>query len=199
MHASQAADGLQEKEKFYFRLAIKPNCMLQFTTTIEKFGKKGEKTGWTYLLLTAEQVTQLNPGTRISFRVKGKLDACSISKVALLPMGDGSFIMPLNATLRKELQKGKGDWLQVVLEPDAEPLRHDVDFMDCLHDEPAALHTFQSLAKGHQNYFSKWIESAKTAPTKAKRIAMAVNSLAMGRGFAEMLRAHKAEKQQLGR
>ena len=35
-------------------------------------------------------------------------------------------------------------------------------------------------------------------PTKAKRIAMAVNALAKGMGFPEMLRAHKKEKEQFG-
>ena len=45
-----------------------------------------------------------------------------------------------------------------------------VDFMECLSDEPKALEKFNSLPKGHQRYFSKWIEDAKTDPTKTKRI-----------------------------
>ncbi|HVF97457.1 MAG TPA: YdeI/OmpD-associated family protein, partial [Flavisolibacter sp.] len=58
--------------------------------------------------------------------------------------------------------------------------------------------TFESLTKGHRLYFSKWIESAKTEPTKAKRIAMAVNALAKGWGYPEMMRANKKEKQDYG-
>ena len=172
--------------------------MIRFSTVIKKFDKQGEKTGWTYIAITEEQATQLKPGTKTSFRVKGKLDNYLIEKVALLPMGDGSFIMPLNAAIRKGIKKQKGDEVEAQLESDNEPLNINADFMDCLHDEPQALQTFQSLAKGHQNYFSKWIESAKTAPTKAKRIAMAVNALAKGMGFPEMLRAHKKEKEQFG-
>ncbi|HEU4903615.1 MAG TPA: YdeI/OmpD-associated family protein, partial [Flavisolibacter sp.] len=138
--------------------------MIHFKTTIKKFEKQGEKTGWTYISITQEQAERLKPATKVSFRVKGLLDDHGIEKTALLPMGDGSFIMPLNAAMRKALKKGKGDNVNVQLELDAEPVQHDADFLECLHDEPAALQTFQQLARGHQNYFSNWIQSAKTAP-----------------------------------
>lgn len=172
--------------------------MVQFTTTIQKFDQQGEKTGWTYIQVPKEQASRINPGVKTSYRVKGSLDHYAIEKVALMPMGDGSFILPLNATIRKGIRKSKGDRLQVQLELDKEPLALDKDFLDCLHDEPEALCFFQGLAKGHQNYFSKWIQSAKTEPTKAKRIAQAVTALSKGFGFPEMLRAQKAEKQKQG-
>lgn len=170
--------------------------MIHFTAPIKKFDKQGEKTGWTYIQLPVTVSQQLKPGNRSSFRVKGRLDNYPIEKMALLPMGDGSFIFPINATLRKGIKKQKGATIEVHLEIDEEPIKLNADFMDCLHDEPAALKTFESLAKGHRNYFSKWIETAKTEPTKAKRIAMAVNALAKGWGFPEMLRAAKKEKEQ---
>lgn len=172
--------------------------MLHFKAILQKFDKQGEKTGWTYILITDEQANKLSPGTRVSFRVKGYLDHLPVQKVALLPMGDGSFILPLNAAIRKGIKKGKGNEVEVRLALDTEPIQMDADFMECLQDEPIALETFRSFPKGHQNYFSKWIESAKTAPTKAKRIAMAVNALARGMGFPQMLRAQRGEKQDFG-
>ena len=171
--------------------------MVQFTTTIKRFEKQGEKTGWTYIAVSAKQAGELNPGVKTSFRVKGKLDNFSIEKAAIMPMGDGSFIIPLNAAIRKGTGKSKGATVAVYLEVDNAPIIIDQDFMDCLHDEPSALQFFQGLTKGHQNYFSKWIESAKTEPTKAKRIAMAVTALAKGLGFPEMLRAQKAARKDL--
>ncbi len=45
--------------------------MLKFTTTIKKFDKQGEKTGWTYIEIPAAIAQQLNPENRKSFRVKG--------------------------------------------------------------------------------------------------------------------------------
>lgn len=173
--------------------------MIYFKTIIHKFDKQGEKTGWTYLLISSEQANSINPGVKTSYRVKGKLDDYGIEKVAILPMGDGSFILPLNAIIRKGIKKGKGATVTVQLAIDNDPIEIDADFLDCLNDEPKALHTFHAFPKGHQNYFSKWIQSAKTAATKAKRIALAVNALAKGLGFPEMLREQKAEKQRLGR
>jgi hypothetical protein len=170
--------------------------MVRFKTVIDKFDKQGEKTGWTYITISAKQAGTINPGVKTSFRVKGLLDNYAIEKVALIPMGDGSFIMPLNASIRKGIKKQKGAVVDVQIDVDSEPIQLDTEFMECLHDESKAADFFGKLTKGHQNYFSKWIESAKTEPTKAKRIAMAVNALSKGWGFPEMLRANKKEKQQ---
>jgi hypothetical protein len=172
--------------------------MVDFKTVIKKFDKQGEKTGWTYIEIPSKLAALINPGVKTSYRVKGRLDDYAIQKIAIMPMGDGGYIMPLNATIRKGIRKQKGADVEVRLEIDKEPLLIDEEFMDCLKDEPRALETFRQFAKGHQNYFSKWIESAKTEPTKAKRIALAVNALSKGWGFPEMLRANKKEKQQLG-
>lgn len=168
--------------------------MVHFTALIKKFGRQGEKTGWTYIQITDALAQTLKPGNNASFRVKGQLDHYAIEKTAVMPMGDGSFIFPLNATIRKHLKKEKGATVDVCLKADNEPIKLDADFMDCLRDEPTALKFFESLATGHRNYFSKWIEAARTEPTKAKRIAMAVNGLAKGWGFPQMIRANKKEK-----
>ncbi|MCC7029539.1 MAG: DUF1905 domain-containing protein, partial [Chitinophagaceae bacterium] len=74
--------------------------MIQFKAIIEKFGQQGEKTGWTYFLIPAEIAEKINKGVKKSYRVKGFLDETEISGVAILPMGEGDFIMPLNAELR---------------------------------------------------------------------------------------------------
>ena len=66
------------------------------------------------------------------------------------------------------------------------------DLIKCLKQEPASLTFFKSLPQSHQNYFSKWIESAKTINTKTKRIVMAVTAMADRQDFGEMLRANKS-------
>lgn len=162
--------------------------MIRFTAPILKFDKKGEKTGWTYIEIPALLAQQLKPGNKQSFRVKGTLDNFSFKQTALLPMGDGDFILPLNAAIRKSIRKQQGATLAVTMEADDTPVQLSTDLMECLADEPEALAHFKSLPKSHQNYFSKWIESAKTEPTKAKRIAQAVNALAKKWGYAEMIR-----------
>ena len=166
--------------------------MVKYKTMILKFGDQGEKTGWTYIEVPADVAQKLKKDKK-SFRVKGKLDNYSIKGVALLPMGDGNFIMPLKAQLRKGIGKRDGAMLMVELEVDNAAFVFDKDFMACLKDEPAAIIYFKKLPKSHQHYFSKWIESAKTEATKAKRIAMAINALAKEMGFMQMLRASKGK------
>jgi hypothetical protein len=165
--------------------------MLTFTATIHKFDKKGEKTGWTYIEINAAQVKKLKPGTNVSFRVKGTLDLFSIQKTALLPMGNGNFILPLNASIRKGIGKKHGEKIKVSLSIDEREIELSRDLISCLKDEPRAFEFFKTLTKGHQQYFSKWIESAKTAPTKTKRLVMAVSALAQKQGYPEMIRANK--------
>ena len=165
--------------------------MIDFTATLNQFADQGEKTGWTYIEIPADLAQQLKPGTRKSFRVKGKLDNYKISGVALLPMGNGSFIMAINATIRKGIGKKKGAMVKVKLEVDKKEFQFNKDFMECLADEPAAAEFFQTLAGSHQRYFSKWIDDAKTVETKTKRIAWAVTALSKKQDFPEMLRSHQ--------
>jgi len=168
--------------------------MIKFTATLLQFQEQGEKTGWTYIQIPLAIAQQLRPGNKKAFRVKGKLDDFKIKGVALMPMGDGSFIMPFNAAMRKGTGKQKGATITATLEVDNALLKLNEDFLICLNDEPAALKYFNSLAGSHRNYFSKWIDDAKTEPTKTKRIAMAVSALSRGLGFPEMLREQKAKK-----
>ena len=62
-----------------------------------QFAGQGEKTGWTYIEIPANIAQQLKPDTKTSFRVRGMLDSCAVSGMALMPMGGGNFIMALKA------------------------------------------------------------------------------------------------------
>jgi hypothetical protein len=165
--------------------------MIRYITTILKFNKKGEKSGWTYIEISESQAQKLKPNTKVSFRVKGTLDQFVFEKVALLPMGDGMFIMPVNAAMRKSLGKKEGDKIKVVMDIDERKLALSSDLMKCLKEEPDSLAYFKSLPMSHQNYYSKWIESAKTTATKSKRIVMALTAFSKKQGFSEMIRENK--------
>ena len=170
--------------------------MVSFMATLLKFGQKGEKTGWTVIEIPAELAHQLLPETRTSFRVKGSLDTLEISGLALIPVGEGDFILPLNATLRKALRKRAGDSVMAELEVDTAPLPLSADLLLCLEDEPQALAFFNTLTKGHRKYFSNWIEEAKTQDTKARLISQAVVGLSMQLGYGEMVRYFKKKKEE---
>ena len=165
--------------------------MLSFTAIIEKFGAKGEKSGWTYVLVQQAFAEKLKPGMRQSFRVKGKLDELPVEHLALIPMGEGNFVLRLKADLRRKLRKQKGATLLLMLEADDRPLPLSEDFLTCLEDDPQALAHYQSLTGLHQRYFNKWIEEAKTDATKAKRIAQAIKGLSMKLDFGPMTKLNR--------
>jgi uncharacterized protein YdeI (YjbR/CyaY-like superfamily) len=164
--------------------------MLHIVTSIERFDKKGEKTGWHFVEISATQARKLKD-SKVSFRVKGTIDALTIQKTALIPMGNGDFILPLNATLRKAIGKKQGDKITLNLELDERKLILSPDLISCLKEDPAALQFFKSLPPSHQQYYSKWIESAKTSATKAKRIVMSMEGFGKKQGYGEMMRAYK--------
>jgi hypothetical protein len=169
--------------------------MVTFTATIRQFAEQGEKTGWTYIEIPADIAQELKPGNKRSFRVKGKLDQYAIAGIALLPMGAGSFIMPLNAAMRKGTHKKKGGMLQVQLAMDTKPLAAPAGFMECLADEPGAKVFFDQLKPSHRNYFIKWMGGVKSEAAVAKRIAQVVTALSHKQDFAAMLHSLKAERE----
>ena len=168
--------------------------MIHFKAVIKKFDEQGEKTGWSYIEVPEEVAIKIKPGYKKSFRVKGRLDNYVIEKTSLLPMGGGNFIIPVNATIRKALGKRKGAVIKASLTADEREVEINKSFLVCLADEPDALEFFNSLARGHRNYFSKWIEGAKTEETRANRIARAVTALSRKLGYPEMMRMGKEER-----
>ncbi len=168
--------------------------MISYSTAILKFDQKGEKSGWTYIEVPAAMAGKLKPGCKKSFRVKGVLDHYKIEQVALIPMGDGNFIIPINAAMRKGTGKTKGALLKVQLQEDKNEYVLNALFMECLADEPEALAFFNAKPTSHQRYYSKWIDAAKTEATRTKRIAIAVSSLAKKMDYGAMLRMQRDQK-----
>ena len=165
--------------------------MISFETEVEKFGEQGEKTGWTYVLISCSLAEKLKPENKKSFRVKGLLDEIEIYGMALIPMGDGDFILPLKAALRKKLRKEAGKKLRLTLEEDKSERKTDADLEICLENDENANSFFLSLAPSHRLYFSKWISEAKTIGTKEIRILTTLNALRLLWDFGKMLREKK--------
>ncbi len=167
--------------------------MVGFKATLLKFKEQGEKTGWTYIIIPHKIAGKIKPGNKRSFRVKGKIDDHPIKSVALLPMGDGDFIMPVNAVMRKAIRKVKGATVVVEMEEDKTPQKISATLLACLEDEPAAKEYFTKLPGSHQQYYSKWIESAKTDSTKTKRIALALNAFSNKLSYSQMMQMQKKD------
>ena len=168
--------------------------MIELNTLILQFGEQGEKTGWSYIEIPADLAQQLKPGNKKSFRVRGMLDSLPVSGMALMPMGDGNFIMALKADIRKALHKNKGAMLHIKLEEDIDfNIEMPDDLQECFDFEPEALEFYNTLPKSHRDYFIKWINEAKTSETRAKRIVNTVNAMLRKWRFNVMLREMKKE------
>jgi hypothetical protein len=169
--------------------------MVTFKAILEQYNNNGEKTGWTYILLPAAIAEKLQPGSRKGFRVKGSLDAHPINGVAVLPVGGGDFIIPVNATMRKGIKKLKGATVVVSLQVDQADIVPSPAFQLCLEEDELALQQFNALSKSHRNYFIKWVDGVKSEEAVAKRIAQALDALSKGMDFVGMMQYHKQQKQ----
>lgn len=164
--------------------------MVEYTTTILKFSEQGDKTGWTYIEVPADVARQLKPNNRKTFRVKGQLDIFSFSGAALLPMGEGNFILALNAEIRRGIRKSEGAVIHVRIEEDKDfSIEPPPELIECLHDDPESLEYFNSLAKSHRDYFANWINTAKTDTTRANRIVQTIKALENRWDYGQMIRA----------
>lgn len=162
--------------------------MVSFSVRIQKAPGKG---GWSYIVIDKKYIYKLKPGVRTTFRVKGTLDDHVIQKTSLLPLKDGRFMLPINATIRKATGKKSGDQLQVTLQIDARKTPLSADLLECLTDDAEARDFFNSLSPSNQRYCSKWIEDAKTSATKTKRLVACVTALSKKMNYSEMMKFYK--------
>lgn len=166
--------------------------MIVFEAEIERYEKMGEKTGWTFVFIPMEIANQIKPDTKKSYRVKGKLDEIKVQGLAFTPMGEGNFILALKASLRKELKKEEGAILQLALEEDKDfKIEMPEDLELCLMEERHCIDNFLKLPKSHQNYYINWLNSAKTEPTRTKRLTQIVIAMDKRMDFGEMMRSNK--------
>ena len=170
--------------------------MTRFTTSLQQFDEKGEKSGWTYILIPHDIVVSLTPGSRRTFRVKGKIDEHSIKGVAVMPMGDGSFILPVNAQMRKAIGKRKGAVVNVSLAKELAQPEIPYGLATCLDDEPQAKSFFEQLPLSQRNYYSNWVVAVKSASLQAIRIAQVIDALHLGYNFVAFMQYLKARKKQ---
>jgi hypothetical protein len=169
--------------------------VVKFTAVLQKFKDQGEKTGWTYIEIPAAIAHKIKPNCKKSFRIKGTIDAYAIKAASILPMGEGNFILPVNASIRKNIKKSRtGEKVVLQVEEDKAPVEISSDLLVCLEDDAKAKAFFLKMPGSHQKYYSKWIESAKTDATKAKRIALAMSGFANHMTYNEMMKANKESK-----
>lgn len=112
-------------------------------------------------------------GKRGDVRVKCLINGVAADR-ALMPTKSGFHILVLGGDLRKKAGiKKPGDLVQVELWLDPEPDRITIpeELAETLDFIPEMKAAWDKLTPGMQRSMCYWVGSAKTAPTKAKRIA----------------------------
>ena len=158
---------------------------------IQRFDVKGEKTSWSYIEIEASFAETIHATNKKSFRGKGTIDDIPFSQVALMPMGQGDYILPLNAAMRKSIGKKPGERVNLILEKDESEWMMNADLEACLHDTESLYQVFTALPTGHQRYFSIWIESTKNPELRADRIMKTIYAVEHGMNYAQMIQHFK--------
>lgn len=136
------------------------------------------KGGWTYIVI--KEITRDQRGPRGVVRVRGFIDDYELKALNLMPMANGCMFMPVKADIRKQIKKGEGDKVKLVLYANEAPLEIPADLLECLRDEPAAHRSFYDLPESEQKQYIDWIYGAKKEETRVERMAEAINRLTRG-------------------
>jgi hypothetical protein len=143
---------------------------MRFRATIELGGKTA--TGFE---VPSEIVTALGGGRRPAVHVTiGELTY----RTTIASMG-GRFMVPLSADRRAAGGLAAGDDVEVEVELDTAPRVVEVptDLAAALDADPGVRARFDALSYTNRNEHVRAVESAKTEPTRQRRIAKAVADL----------------------
>jgi hypothetical protein len=126
-----------------------------------------------------EVVETLGPSKRPPVRVtiKGHTYRTSVASMG------GEFLLPVSAEVREITGVGAGDEVDVDIELDTQPREVTVppDFTAVLGGDADARRFFDGLSYTQRLWYVTWIESAKKAETRERRIGEAVTMLREGR------------------
>ncbi len=147
---------------------------MRFQPTIQQSGKTA-----TGIRVPDQVVEALGEGKRPAVRVTINGHTYR-STVAVM---GGAYMVALSAENRAAAGVAAGDEVDVDLEPDVEPreVRVPADLDEALSRDPDARRFFDSLSYSNKLRHVLSIEGAKTAETRQRRIAKAVEALREGR------------------
>ena len=95
----------------------------------------------------------------------------------------GRYFVPLSKANREAARVAAGDEVAVEIEVDAEPRNVAIpaDLADALADDATARAFFDRLSYTHRKEWVRWVEEAKKAETRTRRIAKTVEALHAGK------------------
>jgi hypothetical protein len=142
-----------------------------------------------YVLLGAARATRLKPDWRrampVLVQVNGQPEVPC--RTNLMPVGDGSFYLYLDETVRKASGTKVGDSVQVALDFDADYRGGPAEpmprwFSIALNRNPAAKRGYAALSPSRKKELVRYIVRLKSAEARARNLEKALHVLAGGKG-----------------
>lgn len=135
---------------------------------------------WTFLLLPKGASARLP--TRGMTGIEGRLEGRSF-KAVLEPDGKGSHWLKLTRALREAVGASVGDEVGLEIVPSARPAepRLPADLRDALASTPEARSQWRALTPAARRDWVQWLDSAKKAETRARRVASSIDMLVCGK------------------
>ncbi|WP_079914540.1 YdeI/OmpD-associated family protein [Paenibacillus sp. 32352] len=140
-----------------------------------------EGTGtWTYLNVPFDAESLF--GTKAHIKVKGTVNGIPYRSTLMLH-GGGTHYMVVNQAIREAAGVQAGDTVEVTMEEDMEPRAVDIpdDLQTALEEHVEAGRFFAKLPYSAQKVYVDWIEAAKKADTRTRRIQKAIALLEEGK------------------
>jgi hypothetical protein len=126
-------------------------------------------------------------GVKGRVAVKAIFDDQVLYRGSLVKMGTPCHILGITQEIRKKLGKAPGDSIKVLIEQDLE-IREVIvpdDVKILLDDNPRAKKFFESLSYTDRKEYIRWIETAKQAETRERRIGIFIGKLKEKKKFME--------------
>ena len=116
-------------------------------------------------------------GKRDRIRVRGTIDGMPYR--GTLTPSNGRYFMAVNRAMRFAIGKSSGDMLKVVVKLDTEPRVVELpeDLIWTLDANANAKAIFDKFGNSHRREYVNWIESARKAEIRARRVQEAVQRI----------------------
>lgn len=121
-------------------------------------------------------------GARGQVKVKASFDGVEY-RGSLAKMGHNCHRLGMTKAIRKEINKGSGDTVHVILVKDDAPrvVRVSEDLRAQLDKNDAAKSNFEKLSYTNQKKITEWIKSAKKEETRERRVRESIVMLTEGK------------------
>lgn len=158
-----------------------PSADIRFSARLQEPEEPGRGRPWTFLVLPRAASTRLP--TRGLIAVEGTLNGKQF-RGELQPDGRKSHWLKVPGTLRKQADAAVGDVVELAIAPAAKPPEPRVppDLRKALAAAPAAARAaWSDITPVARRDWIFWIDSARKAETRVRRIAAACDMLASGK------------------